>query len=52
MKQSWTSRDVLPNRAALTLRGVATTDEGVVVEAEGPIIRTMPGLSATVSCTS
>jgi transposase len=35
MKQSWTSRDVLPSRAALTLRGVATTDEGLVVEAEG-----------------
>jgi transposase len=43
MKQSWTSRDVLPSRAALTLRGVATTEEGLVVEAEGRSSARCPG---------
>src|ERR1700712_5546300 len=43
MKHAWTSRDVLPNRAVLTLRSVTATDGGVVVEAEGQASARCPG---------
>jgi transposase len=35
MKQSWSWRDVLPTGAALTLRSLSATEDGVLVEAEG-----------------
>jgi zinc-finger of transposase IS204/IS1001/IS1096/IS1165 len=36
MKRSWSAREWLPKAATLTLIGVTTTPEGVVVEADGP----------------
>src|ERR1700730_10453558 len=36
MKRSWSAREWLPKAATLTLIGVTTTPEGVVVEAAGP----------------
>jgi hypothetical protein len=36
MKRSWSSREWLPTAGTLTLIGVTTTPEGVVVEADGP----------------
>ena len=36
MKRSWSSREWLPRAGTLTLIGVTTTPEGVVVEADGP----------------
>jgi transposase len=35
MKRAWTSADILPSGGSLTLLGIATTTDGVIVEAEG-----------------
>jgi hypothetical protein len=42
MKRSWSSREWLPNAGTLTLIGVTTTAETVVVEADGPSARCRP----------
>jgi hypothetical protein len=36
MNRAWTAADILPSGGSLTLLGVATTTDGVIVEAEGP----------------
>ena len=36
MKRAWTSADILPSGGSLTLLGIATTTDGVIVEADGP----------------
>jgi hypothetical protein len=33
MKRSWTADDVLPAGGPVTLRNIATTDKGMVIEA-------------------
>src|SRR3979409_2552569 len=36
MKRAWTSTDILPSGGSLILLGIATTPNGVIVEAESP----------------
>jgi transposase len=36
MKRAWTSADILPSGGSLTLLGIATTTDGMIVEADGP----------------
>jgi transposase len=36
MKRAWTSADIFPSGGSLTLLGIATTTDGLIVEAEGP----------------
>src|ERR1700710_1294882 len=36
MKRAWTAADILPSGGSLTLLGIATTTDGVIVEADGP----------------
>jgi hypothetical protein len=35
MKRAWTAADILPSGESLTLLGIATTTDGLIVEAEG-----------------
>src|SRR5712671_3511034 len=42
MKRAWTSADILPSGGLLTLLGIATTKDGLIVEAEGPVSACCP----------
>jgi transposase len=42
MKRAWTSADILPSGGSLTLLGIATTKDGLIVEAEGPVSACCP----------
>jgi hypothetical protein len=37
MKRAWTAADILPSGGSLTLLGIATTTDGVIVEAEARV---------------
>jgi hypothetical protein len=46
----WSVREWLPNSTTLSLIGVTTTPDGVVVEADGPAAPLMPRVWSTVAC--
>jgi hypothetical protein len=48
VKRAWTSAVILPGGGSLTLLGVATTTNGVIVEAEGPGVGALSELSPPV----